>query len=156
MRLTTEESFTLSMMALASILVTDRTGNWTINKPSAMKKKQFQAIVIIFVISLFRISAVSNENVTEILTFTPSDDATLSLIKPNINFNTTILEADNFSQKHILFKFHVNGLHRRKVVKAVLQLHSRDSSDIGGTIFNAEHNHWVEDTVTWDSAPSRT
>lgn len=120
-----------------------------------MIAKQLQSIVAILAISLFSINAVSNENVTDILTFTPSDDATLSLIKPSTNYNTTILEADYFSQKHILFKFHVKGLNRRKVVKAVLQLHNHDSSDIGGNLFNVEHNHWVEETVTWNSAPSK-
>ena len=120
-----------------------------------MIQKQLQSIVVVLVISLLSISAVSNENVTDILTFTPSDDATLSLIKPNTNYNATILEADYFSQKHILFKFHVKGLNRRKVVKAVLQLHNHDSSDIGGNLFNVEHNHWVEESVTWNSAPSK-
>ena len=121
-----------------------------------MIEKQLQAIGVILGISLFNISAVSNENVTNILTFIPSDDVTLSSIKPNTNFNSTNLEVDYFEQKHILFKFHVTGINQRKVVKAVLRLHNNDSSDIGGILFNAEHNNWSENVVTWNSAPSHT
>ncbi len=121
-----------------------------------MIKKQFQVIVIILVIGLFSISAVSNEHVTDMLTFSPSDDATLHFIKPNTNFNTAKLQVDYFSQKHILLKFGVKGIKQRKVVKAVLQLHNHDSSNVGGNLFQAEHNHWVEDSVTWNSAPQKT
>ena len=120
-----------------------------------MIKKKFHALVAILVISLLNLSAITNENVVEVLTFLPSDDATLSLVKPNKNFNTSILEVDYFSPKHMLLKFHVKGLTQRRVVKAVLQLHNNDSSDIGGNLYLAEHNHWDENAVTWNSAPRK-
>ena len=105
----------------------------------------------------------SSENLTftpesstssEIFTFTPIDDATVRSSSPDKNYGSdSTLQADNDPSDDFLIKFVVSGLNNRSVLGAKLRLYNVNKSDIGGEFYSVADNTWVEDSVTWNTAP---
>jgi hypothetical protein len=91
---------------------------------------------------------------SDILTFTPSDDATIKSASPDLNYGTAgNLQADNNPYDNFLIKFNVSGINNRPVLSAKLRLYNVNQSDLGGDFAYAADNEWVESTVTWNTAP---
>ncbi len=117
---------------------------------------RFQMFSIMFALFFVGSGALFSAHALEKITFSPSDDATLNLKRPNKNYNSRTLEVDDSSRKHILLKFAVKGINQRTVMNAALQLHTTDSSEHGGELFQATHHNWNEQTVAWNSSPEYT
>ncbi len=116
----------------------------------------FHLLWIVFALFFVSSGALSTVHALENIVFSPNDDATLKLKRPNKNYNSMSLEVDDSSRKHILLKFTVKGVNQRTVMNAVLQVHNINRSPHGGDLFQAAHHNWNEKTVTWNSAPERT
>ena len=90
-----------------------------------------------------------------VLTFIPTDDATIRASNPTSNYGTsTRLEADNDSLKQFLLKFRFTGLGDREVISATLRLYAVDPSNHGGVFHHVPDLTWTEETVTWNTAPA--
>jgi len=91
---------------------------------------------------------------SDILIFTPLDDATVKSNSPDINYGAASeLQADNAPYDNFLIKFEVSGLNNRPVLSAKLRLHNVNESDRGGDLYYVADNTWVENSVTWNTAP---
>ena len=91
---------------------------------------------------------------SDILIFTPSDDATIKSAEPDTNFGfQSQLEADNVPYDNFLLKFDVSGINNRSVLSAKLRLHNVNDSDSGGNVYYVTDNSWSESSVTWNTAP---
>ncbi|MGB7874877.1 MAG: DNRLRE domain-containing protein [Anaerolineales bacterium] len=92
---------------------------------------------------------------SEVLTFTPAEDATVKSDSPDANYGSRgTLQADNNPSDNFLLKFTLSGLNDRPVSSAKLRLYNVNSSDTGGDLYSVADNMWVEDTVTWNTAPT--
>lgn len=90
----------------------------------------------------------------EMLTFTPTDDATLRSGSPDKNYGSDgTLQADSNPSDDFLLKFVVAGLNSRSVLSAKLRLYNINSSSVGGDLYPVLDNSWDENTVTWNTAP---
>jgi len=90
----------------------------------------------------------------DILIFSPLDDATVKSNSPDINYGAAReLQADNAPYDNFLIKFEVSGLNNRPVLSAKLRLHTVNESDHGGDLYYVADNTWVENSVTWNTAP---
>ena len=90
---------------------------------------------------------------TDMLTFTPTADATIKRNAPTENFGASQeVETDDRPLEDFLMKFDVSGIGTGTVTSAILRLFCNSSSDQGGD-FHLTHDNWSEDTVTWDTAP---
>ena len=93
--------------------------------------------------------------IATILTFVPEADATIREISPTTNYGTAVaLEVDSSSVKHFLIRFTVTGVGTRTVTNAKLRLSCVDNSPKGGDFTLAASNDWIENTVTWPTAPA--
>lgn len=91
---------------------------------------------------------------SDILIFSPKDDATIKSKSPDINFGSeSDLEADNLPYDNFLIKFEVTGINPRPVLSAKLRLHNVNESDAGGDLYYIADNEWSENNVTWNTAP---
>lgn len=91
---------------------------------------------------------------SDILIFSPRDDATIKSKSPDINFGLeSDLQADNLPYDNFLLKFDVAGVNGRPVLSAKLRLHNVNESDMGGDLYYVADNTWDENTVTWNTAP---
>ena len=91
---------------------------------------------------------------SDILIFTPSDDATVKSNRPDMNFGfESTLEADNAPYDNFLIKFDVSGINNRPVLSAKLRLHNVNESDSGGDFYYIADNSWSESSITWNTAP---
>lgn len=89
-----------------------------------------------------------------ILTFSPSDDATVSINTPNKNLGQEVTVGINQEpQKNFLMKFIVSGINGKQVTQARLRLYSTNGSNLGGDFHHLPDNNWSEATVTWNTAP---
>lgn len=90
----------------------------------------------------------------DVLSFMPTDDATIKSWSPDINFGSRDkLELDKNPDDNFLLKFVVTGLKNRIIVNATLRLYNVNGSNIGGNLYGLLDNTWQEDDVTWDTAP---
>jgi glucose/arabinose dehydrogenase/chitodextrinase len=90
-----------------------------------------------------------------VLTFIPSDDATIRESRPDRNYGgDSALEVDLHSRKDTLLRFDVNGTGGATISSATLRLYVVDSSSVGGDFHIATDIDWSESTVTWNSAPA--
>ncbi len=90
----------------------------------------------------------------DVLTFLPIDDAYVRADNPGANFgSSTKLQVDGSPEKRFLVKFAVSGVGTRDVVSATLRLYNVDPSSGGGEFHRVADTSWLEDLVTWDSAP---
>jgi hypothetical protein len=95
-----------------------------------------------------------NSKVIDVLSFMPTDDATIKSWAPDINFGSRDnLELDKNPDDNFLIKFVVTGLNNRIIVHAKLRLYNVNSSKIGGSLYGILDNTWQEDDVTWNNAP---
>lgn len=91
---------------------------------------------------------------SDILIFTPKDDATIKSNAPDLNFGSeSDLQADNLPYDNFLIKFEVSGVNTRPVLSAKLRLHNVNESDLGGDLYYVADNTWLENNVTWNTAP---
>lgn len=91
---------------------------------------------------------------SNILTFTPTDDATIKSESPGTNYGLErTLQADNSPFDNFLIKFVVSGLNDRPVLNAKLRMYNVNDSYSGGDIHSLTDNTWDEATVTWNTAP---
>lgn len=89
-----------------------------------------------------------------VLTFHPTDDATLIAGSPASNHGAaTFLETDGQPEKHFLLKFPVSGVSTGRVASAKLRIFAVDPSDRGGDFRRVADTTWEEETVTWNTAP---
>lgn len=89
----------------------------------------------------------------QVLTFTPSDDATIREKGKNRNYGSTdSLEVDLKSRKDFLLRFDVSGIGSATITGVTLRLFAIDSSSKGGD-FHVTDTNWNEDTVAWRTAP---
>jgi len=94
---------------------------------------------------------------SDILIFSPTDDATLKSEVPDANFGSDrTLQADNDPVDNFLIKFVISGLNDRPVISAKLRLYNVNDSDTGGDFYGVTDHSWIEDTVTWNNAPVTT
>ncbi|HET6771591.1 MAG TPA: DNRLRE domain-containing protein, partial [Actinomycetota bacterium] len=91
-----------------------------------------------------------------VLTFVPTDDASVRADQPGTNFGTQgSIGVDSSPVKHYLLKFNISGIGTGTVVSAKLRLSCIDSSDSGGIFYRVPNaNSWSEGSVTWNSAPA--
>ncbi|KAH7709947.1 hypothetical protein AAVH_22778 [Aphelenchoides avenae] len=88
------------------------------------------------------------------LTFYSLDDATIQQASPDANLGSDAqLIADNDPRTDFLLKFTVSGVGIRTVTKATLNLYGVDPGAAGAQVYQADHNNWLESSVTWNSAP---
>jgi len=91
----------------------------------------------------------------ELITFTPSDDATIKSDSPDENYGSKgKLEADHDPSVDFLIKFDVSGINQQSVLSAKLRLYNVNSSEAGGNLYEITDNAWLEDSVTWNTAPA--
>ena len=87
-----------------------------------------------------------------VLTFSPTDDASIRQSRPGRNYGgAPDLLVDASSKKDFLIRFDIGGLGIATVTRAVIRLFVLDASPAGGQ-FHAV-GAWSENTVTWDTAP---
>jgi chitodextrinase len=91
-----------------------------------------------------------------VLTFTPTDDASIRADQPGTNFGTQgAIGLDSSPVKHYLMKFDISGIGSRTVLSAKLRLACIDSSDSGGIFYPVlDPSAWTEGSVTWNSSPA--
>jgi len=90
-----------------------------------------------------------------VLRFDPLDDTTINAASPNVNFNSTnLLKVDSDPVENLLIKFQVSGLEGLTINKAVLRLYTINDSTVGGDFYPVMDQSWVEETVTWNTAPA--
>ncbi len=98
--------------------------------------------------------SVDSTTSSDILIFTPSDDATIKSNSPDINFGlASQLQADNLPYDNFLIKFDVSGINGRSVLSAKFRLYNVNDSEVGGDVYLAADNEWAENNVTWNTAP---
>jgi peptidoglycan/xylan/chitin deacetylase (PgdA/CDA1 family) len=97
------------------------------------------------------------------LTFAPSDDATINAAQPTTNAGTSSrITVDTSPVNDLLLKFTVNGTGAGtgcpSITAAKLRLTvgntSNDNSNMGGVFRGAANSNWAEGTVTWNTAPA--
>jgi len=89
-----------------------------------------------------------------VLTFIPTDDATLRSNSPDTNYGPdSTLQADNDPPDNFLIQFNISGLNNRLVLNASLHLYNVNKSDAGGDLYHIADQNWDEKTVTWNAAP---
>jgi parallel beta-helix repeat protein len=89
-----------------------------------------------------------------ILTFPPTDDATVRENRPTRNLGAnSALEVDASSTKDTLLRFDVSGVDTKPIANVTLRLFAIDSSPVGGDFFIMTDTSWSETTVTWNTAP---
>ncbi|GEM_PF-2234012 len=90
-----------------------------------------------------------------VLTFNPTDDATVSQGSPTSNYgSTTSLIADPSPFQQFLLKFNVQGVGTKQIVSAKLRIYSYKSSSLGGDFRKLTSSLWDEGTVTWANQPA--
>jgi chitodextrinase len=101
-------------------------------------------------------STVTTPAAPSVLTFTPTDDASIRADQPGTNFGTQgAIGVDSSPVKHYLMKFDISGIGARTVMSAKLRLSCIDSSDSGGIFYRVlDPNAWTEGSVTWNSSPA--
>ena len=91
---------------------------------------------------------------SETLSYTPTDDATVRSGSPDKNYGPDrTLQADSDPSDDFLIKFVVTGINDRSVLNAKLRLYNVNKSDTGGDLYSVLNNTWVEDSVSWNTAP---
>ncbi len=116
-------------------------------------------VVVAFDAAGNRSPASSSASVTTpgglVLTFIPTDDASIEAASPDSNFGaTSTLEVDANSLQNFLIKFSVTGIGSGTVVSAKLRLFNVNPSGVGGSFYRVADTTWTETTVTWNNAPS--
>ena len=100
-------------------------------------------------------SATFVEGVSDTLTFSPTDDATIRSDRPDRQLGLDdVIEADASPVKNALLRFDVAGLAGRTVSTATMRLFVTNSSPNGGEIGLVTEDGWDEQTVTWNTAPA--
>ena len=100
-------------------------------------------------------TAVPTIGSSQVLAFTPVDDATVKANFPDDNYGSTkTINTDNSSAENFLLKFVVSGIDKRPVVSAVLRLYNVNPSDHGGVFRQVVDNSWSEKSMTWNTAPA--
>ncbi len=91
----------------------------------------------------------------EVLTFSPTHDATIQANSPDTNFGSdSTVVVDGTPEEAFLIHFDVSGIGAVPILQAVLVLHVVDSSDHGGDFYLTSTSGWDETTVTWNTAPA--
>jgi chitodextrinase len=98
-----------------------------------------------------------------VLTFSPSDDATIDAANPTVNAGTSSrITVDTSPVNDLLLKFTVSGTGAGtscpSITAAKLRLtvgnNTNDNSNMGGVFRGAANSSWAEGTVTWNTAPA--
>lgn len=89
-----------------------------------------------------------------VLTFTPTDDASIRETGPDRVYNRTTIEVDADSKKDGLLRFDVAGVGAQPVASVTLRLFVTDRSNTGGEFFEMLDTNWSENSVTWNNAPA--
>jgi chitodextrinase len=90
------------------------------------------------------------------MSFAPVSDATIRKDTPTINYGSDHrLSVDAKPLEEFLLKFSVSGVGSKKVKSTKLQLYGKDASNKGGVVYFASSNNWSENSVTWNSAPTK-
>lgn len=100
-------------------------------------------------------SATFGPTVPSLLTFNPTDDATVRESRPDRNLGgDDEVKVDLSSRKDGLFKFDVVGVGSQSVSRATLRAYVTNSSGYPGAVHVTSDTSWTEDTVTWNLAPA--
>lgn len=92
---------------------------------------------------------------TDVLTFTPVDDASIKSSYPSKNYGAyTVLNVDKSALTNYLVKFAVSGVGVDSIISAKLRLYNVGSSVVGGDFYRVADNSWSESSVTWNNAPA--
>jgi hypothetical protein len=96
------------------------------------------------------------EQVMELL---PTDDATVALGAPNLNFGTDDdLMTDTQGEMHMhnfLLRFDAKEVPRGEVTSATLRLYATNKEpSFGGMFIETKRTQWDERSVTWNNAPA--
>jgi fibronectin type 3 domain-containing protein len=102
--------------------------------------------------------SVTTPDASGILTFSPTDDATVDSSQSAVNLGgSSRITVDNSPVNYSLLKFNVNLTSGCSVSSAKLQLtvgsNTNDNSAYGGDVYGASSNSWDESSVNWDTAP---
>jgi len=90
-----------------------------------------------------------------VLTFTPTDDATIKLNYSGTNFGSdTEIHVDNSPVENFLFKFSLSGISGKQVTSVKLRLYDINPSANGGSFYTTASNSWTEGSITWNNAPA--
>ena len=94
-----------------------------------------------------------------VVSFVPTDDATIDSSRPTTSFGTDArLTVDNSPTVHSLLRFDVTGLPACSVISASLRLTvgstADDKSAYGGDLYATSSSSWSEMTVNWNNAPA--
>lgn len=120
-------------------------------------RRKFRFVVVLAALTTLLPMFSGVSGAAAILTFSPTDDATVRESSPTTNYGSRIsLEVDASSKKDTLLRFEVAGTNGAQVTNATLRLFNIDSSSSGGEFFGAANSNWGESTVTWSSAPAAT
>jgi hypothetical protein len=104
-------------------------------------------------------SVTTPTSVSQTLTFTPTDDATIDASAPTLNAGTSNrVGIDGSPVNTALFKFAVTGTAGCTVTSARLRLTvgstNKDQSAYGGDVYGVADTGWSESTVTWATRPA--
>jgi len=97
-----------------------------------------------------------------IVIFTPLDDVTLSRSLPTLNFGSSqVIAVDMLEGEVALLRFDLSAIGDNTIHKAILRLTARDNNDEGADHSGSYYiqtmaNDWIEDTVTYETAPKTT
>ena len=98
-----------------------------------------------------------NNQTTQVLTFTPTDDVTIVRDFPYKNFGSlSALVADGLPRRNFLIKFLVSGVTGRTVVSAKLRFYCFEPAIVGGIFYRTTNDLWKEGTITWSNAGATT
>src|SRR3990167_6681558 len=127
----------------------------TINGSHTLSAKAYDALVNVGTSSTVSVN-VNNQN-TQVLTFTPTDDATIVRDFPYKNFGSlSALVADGYPRRNFLVKFLVSGVTGRTVVSAKLRFYCFEPAIVGGIFYRTTNDLWKEGTITWSNAGATT
>lgn len=90
---------------------------------------------------------------SNVLTFIPTDDASIKQNLPTTNYGAKKLETDKSSLEHFLMKYDVSGIDGKFITGVKLRLYNINGSDKGGDFYLVADNSWSESTVNWNNAP---
>ena len=100
------------------------------------------------------IADVTTPEPAPLLTFGPTDDATIRQSNSTTNYGSASnLEIDSDSAKDTLLRFEISGVGSSPVGNVTLRLYNIDNSSVGGHFYAMSNTSWSENTVTWDTAP---
>jgi hypothetical protein len=90
-----------------------------------------------------------------VLTFTPTDDASVIAGSPDVNYGSSSrVVVDGSPLEEFVLKFSVSGMNGRQPIGAKVRLYDLNPSVQGGDFHRVADSSWNEATVTWNNVPA--